>query len=921
MATNERFVFNQGYVSSRDGTELSKGELVSGVGAFYKPGDPTRIWKEQGRRLFHTVQISGSVDGLELLIFKEGSVSLFDSDLPGQASVDKLVTLVSGRLGYTAVSEDIGTTSIVSGIFNDAIGSGVLVPTKLFRVHYNDVHYVSTLEGRPFAIDVSTTTSGNIRRMGMLAPGDVPQLSGAAKATISLVPSGSQSADYYHVLGDTCNIPLLQFFMNPKVYTGYDQIISDDVALAYDNDPNTFAWADISSSNTLRTIRYTGFPLNTDTGRKLHVRFQVIPKGAVDPGGGDIGVGTSLGDTGVLLHIYCIYNSTSGHTPVLPYFQQGHVNAFSTEGVPGYNTSGYQPYDITALDLGQRLVYERYALSHERPVKASIDIPDNLDLTNMEVYFSFGPFSHTSITWDCDDSPGPPYTPNWNKVKDSTLRIYDIRVSDGSDSAVFGAPSGVRYCVTEYDTTRGLESIPGPQSQTLSFDDRAGAVITLPSGNINPNTNEYKVYRSNLPDGPPPSGVDDGWNNFGLVGKVPLDSGTVKTFVDDFAQFSIVQQPIPLVGTIQVDGDDQTTTFYLRDRAPVPMAAQTNFKGSLVGIDALNNRALRYSYAGYPESWPAFHVIDAFPFKDQDSLVGISNFSNVLVLLTKGVIMTMLEVPHVRQGRLVASDIKVIAGSPGCVGPYAYTDILWDNFPAIAYVSIHGILITDAHKVKYISRDLDWPAEVNANTLGESSLYYDRAFEILYFLFDKDGDGENDHYFTFHLNAIHRKQNGMPKILGPTPGRLTKLVGAKIENRYRMFSGSSTDQKLFEERILFADDSNSWSVTPGILPFNIMTGQNYADWIFWSVIRGNLRHTNWGSENIDVTWTAGRDDSNIRQIIQKTVSLTGRRGHEFLVNRLGEWHQIQMTHFTSGAVGGIHHIKGKAEPGGDAGDI
>jgi hypothetical protein len=918
MAENVKILFNQGYVSSRDETELQNGELVSGVGSIYKHGDPTRIWKEQGRSSYFTVpDYTGPIDGLELLVFDEGKESLLDTDVSISGGIqDRLVSLVSGIMNYVSIS----TETPSSGIYSSPTSSGITSssPNRLYRVHWNDIHYISNKDGRPYAIEVESATSGNVRRMGMLAPGDVPQLSFAGEATFSLTPTWVADAPYYYHRGD--RLEGFIAYMNQFSYD-YGNIFNGDPLKATDNDIETYAYGDISSSNRLRTMVYAGFPSNSGVNRKVFVRFQVTPKGATDPGDGDIGTGTSLGDNGVLVHIHAVYNATS-YTPVLPHFEQnGSQNWFQyPEPFRTCDESALKAYDTNNETLGARMVYERYTLAHERPVTAQVDLPDNYDISGLQIYVSFGGASHGRDSWSEGISPSPPYYVSFTKTNDSTMRIYDVRVSDGSSQSVFGAPSGVRYCITEYDSERGLESIPGPQSDTLTFQDRPGTSITMPSGALNPTTTKWRVYRSNLPDGPPASGVDDGWNNFGLVGQVPYESGVSQTFTDEFREFTISQQPIPLVPTIQVDGDDQTTTFYLRDRTPVSMAGMTSFKGSIVGIDSVNPRTLRYSYAGFPESWPSFHVIDAIPLKEQDSLVGVSTISNALVILARGAILTTLELPHIRMGRLVASDIDVIEGAPGCVGPYAYTDILWNDFPALAYVSTHGVQITNGHSVNDISEDLDWDAEINESTLSSCALFYDRSYKVLYMHFDKDGDGKNDHYFIFHLSNMHRKNNGQPKVLGPTPGKISKFVGGLVSNSYRIFSGSSITQNIFEERNGTADASNSWAGGTNLMPWYVRTGRHYGDWNHWSVIRGNLRHTNWGDQNINIQWTAGRDDGDITQTVNKTVSVNGKRGHEFLVARNGEYHQVELQHVTSGNVGGVHHIMGKVTPHGPIGD-
>lgn len=948
-----RVQFDQGYVSSRDKTELLAGELVSGVGGYYKGGDPDRIWKEAGRTIHHTFSGLNPAAGLVLCQFDLD----YDAVILSGADVrDRLVALVDDTLQFIDPVD-----GVLSGTYASGLGSDV---GRLNTVHHNDKWYLATGGDRPLVLE--QTSNGALRSMGMLEPLVGPTAALSPVATLQTLPSGNGDATYwwhwgYRYLVNEYDVGPARFTVGDTGYIGNFTNISG----AYDGNTDTYAYAKVGDptdpevlaaterggaaffgslirpKSMCRVAEFKNFPSDEGSNRFIEFDYQVVA-GTSDAGGSDVGVGTSLGNVGAELRVDIYFDgAVDGEIGKYIPYPWLDVNQGTPPRWP-LNGGGFTAYAHYAGDTRKsyNALFDVVNTIHQAPQHITFDIdnycPANYNISGMRVVVSIAPYGASSQKGFPMSTHGysrvDPVNSDINKaviptnqgMKPTVLRVYNMRVIDGVNSVQgFGdlsTISGVRYAVTEWDANTELESVPTEQTDILWFEDRVGAVLTISGAAVNANATEFNIYRSNM-GGVFTSGQDT-WANFGRVGKVKVKNDSVVQFIDTFTNYSILDLPPEGIATINIVEDNSLIVPKLRDYPPGKLRNMTFFKGSVVGTTNDDRRALQYSYQGYPEAFPKINILDNLPMKENDILVAPVALDNVIVILTRGGVRTAQELPHVRLGRLVASDIDTIEGAPGCVGDYAYTELDFQNFPAVAYVSLYGVYVCDGHASIRISEDLDWENEVNVATLYKSSLFFDKSLRHLTFIFDKDGDGANDTKFIFHMDPRQKKKNGQPKITGPTPAKIVKMVGGQVGNSHKVFSIGSATSGCYVERSGTADAANSWSGGTNIVPFSIMTGRVYSDWEYFSALRGNLRHTNWGDQNITMNWLSKRDDASASvDTTSKSVALAGDKGSEFLIGRNGEWHQCGLTHLTSGAVGGIHHLKAKIQVhGSDAGD-
>lgn len=141
------FVFNQGLNTSADRSMLAPGELQLATGAYYKPGDTTRLWKLLGRSNWGTLASASRIN----------TVALFKYDT---AASDKLIVLSADGSLHTGALTTATTgsfTTLTTGL--DTSGD------MLSWVHYDDVWYLGNAINPNYALE----SDGTFRRMGMQA--------------------------------------------------------------------------------------------------------------------------------------------------------------------------------------------------------------------------------------------------------------------------------------------------------------------------------------------------------------------------------------------------------------------------------------------------------------------------------------------------------------------------------------------------------------------------------------------------------------------------------------------------------------------------------------------------------------------------------------------------------------------------------
>lgn len=474
-------------------------------------------------------------------------------------------------------------------------------------------------------------------------------------------------------------------------------------------------------------------------------------------------------------------------------------------------------------------------------------------------------------------------------------RVFDVLIQVGSGASILTTTlGGMYYTFTELNDVENIESSVASSGETgavaatlVNLSSQTTSTITRPTI-INPAATHWRVYRT--VDGATPTK-----DNFGDVSGIISIATT--TWVDDYTQ-PIDEQPTPVLNVVSV-GD----TFYSRDDPPPPFVHMMSWKGSICGISRTERRKWSYSESGFPESFPIIYTIESFPLDEHDGLVGQMAVGETAVILAEGAVLAVDDLPRITDGVFSAAIARPIKGHPGCVGTYAFTTFSVAGEPRGAWVSPFGVYVTNGQICACISTDLAWEQEVNVPFLGTSVLRWDAKNVILWFEFDLDGDGLNDHEMPFHMAEAHSKGESRPKLGQPTAKASSCMASALIESAYYRFSGHPSDGSVYVEESGSVDEA-----TGSTIALTVRSGQVAHDKVDIGVIKATLNHSNFGTgETGTLTATLYRDSANTENSREQSIRVDGNRGTTVGIGRAGELVDFTFEYSGSGSggVGGV----------------
>jgi hypothetical protein len=480
-------------------------------------------------------------------------------------------------------------------------------------------------------------------------------------------------------------------------------------------------------------------------------------------------------------------------------------------------------------------------------------------------------------------------------TKAVSLRIQDIRIQDAPAATV--SWTNLTYAFTEYDEDEGLESAPSAPIGTGAQSSKVAVNVGLPAAALNSNATHYNIYRT----------PDQGTNTqLGWIARVPVSQ---TTFPDDFTLYDKDTQPSRLIQYIQVEVEGAVEHYY-RDEQPPNLRRVTHFRGSSVGLSDVNRRAIFYSQAGFPESYPAINIISKVPLDEHDEFLDLEEIAGSLIVAAKGAIVRIDELPRSVAGTFVATPPTPIKGAPGCVGDKAMAKVNYKGRSFAAWISPEdGVLITDGHEWRPVTNDLDWSA-FDGFTKTDWVLDYLKHLRALVLCYSSTASGTNDRYYLLHLSDRHIKRDGSAKVTGPHYGAINALTSGVVSASTRVYSAHTSDGKVYVEMntATGADSSNAYN-TDGDWPLIITGPRRYENWMSYSALDARLYHTDFGtSQTCTVGYEVGREASGESSTRSQSVSLSGHGATQFDVARAGGWHQETITHTGTGT-GAIAYLQ------------
>lgn len=309
-----------------------------------------------------------------------------------------------------------------------------------------------------------------------------------------------------------------------------------------------------------------------------------------------------------------------------------------------------------------------------------------------------------------------------------------VAVLGGSASAT----TGLVYWVTEYDSVRGLESVTGSSVSTGPFTDKMWAQVVVSGVTTNPTADTLRWYRS-LDGG----GFPDG----GLIGETPIG----QTYFND-GGLDITQLPAavflpmaptstlttPLYGLVTLGGIDVE-----RDTAPPVLSTIFGpFDDSLLGVSVDEPRNLRFSAAGYPDSWPELYGLPLDTHRRDEIITGVVMPGRIGVFCIDSV-HAIFRLPRDSDSIFAAGEMsRIVTDVRGCVsrrGATVFTPSGTDGL--VAFVARDGIWLTDLSSSPVpITDKVDWEGRVSTMNLRLCRLIDDPRNRRLVFLYRRAAD-------------------------------------------------------------------------------------------------------------------------------------------------------------------------------------
>ena len=389
-------------------------------------------------------------------------------------------------------------------------------------------------------------------------------------------------------------------------------------------------------------------------------------------------------------------------------------------------------------------------------------------------------------------------------MSQTTLGISGNFFSVGNSATI---STGLVFWVTEYDSVRGIESIAGASTAFIGpFTDRSVQVFVTGT-TINPNTDTLRWYQTidggAFPDGGLIGETPVGTTFFNLGG-VFLNGTTVSPFVNP------TTLAVPAYGVVSLAGVDVE-----RDTQPPLLSTIFGpFNDSLLGVSPDEPRNLRFSAAGYPESWPTTYGLPLDTHRRDEIVVGVLLPGRIGIFCIDSV-HAVFRLPRDSDSIFAPAEMsKVISDSRGCVsrrGATVFTPPGSDGL--VAFVARDGIWLTDLSSSPVpVTDKVDWEGRVSTLYLSTCRLVDDPRNRRLVFIYRQLVDGTAETYNTgiWYLDYQEFTQRGVRVSFGDHgPLNDAQTVATPDGKRTLVsFDSRSGNGQLYQESTRDVDDSH-----------------------------------------------------------------------------------------------------------------
>lgn len=369
------------------------------------------------------------------------------------------------------------------------------------------------------------------------------------------------------------------------------------------------------------------------------------------------------------------------------------------------------------------------------------------------------------------------------------------------------ATTGLEYWVTEYDSTRGIESIAGSTTNTGAFSLKDGIIVNLFGTSQNPRADTWRWYRST--DG---GGFPDG----GLIRETAIG---VTTITDTLSQTGSLT--VPNYGVVSIGGVD-----YERDEAPPIFSTIFGpFQNSLMAVSVAEPRVLRFTPDGYPDSWPSGYQIP-FDTERRDEILGGVVLPGRVAVFCKDSVHVIYRLPRDSDSIFAAGEMQesltLARGSVSRRGHAVFTPP--GSGAYVIWVSRDGIWASTLTASPLpVTDKIDWEGRVNVSLLSECELIDDPVNRRLIFIHRKATDTTHN-TGLWYLDYQEFGEMGI-RITFADHGPLasgTTIAATDGSRRVVSFDSRASNGQVYLESTQDVDDSNLLD-SSGSVRFRIRT--------------------------------------------------------------------------------------------------
>jgi len=495
------------------------------------------------------------------------------------------------------------------------------------------------------------------------------------------------------------------------------------------------------------------------------------------------------------------------------------------------------------------------------------------------------------------------------------LRLHSISMHGGGGQTTYtNTQGGIYYAVSEYDSLRNIDSAMSDWSVVANGESYTGVQLTLPPSANSANATHFRVWKTTNQN----AQLDEA--EFGLAGQIKVGE---TLWTDVFTTKTPAEISLPLYEFLILDEFGVKSYYDLND-GPPNMDFIGNFKGALFG---LKGRSYYQAITGRPFQWPAIFAIERFPFKENSPLFVGHQIGDTLWLGGEAGCVLLDHPIETKNGSMRIPAPRRLEGAPGCVGSYAATPFSMNGESLIAWVSNHGVVVSNMATFERVTEDIDWESDLSEADLTSAVLFWREKNEQLALLYDSTGDGDNDKYMLIHMGREHRTPKGQPLITLGHAGKLNHWVGGRVGGVWREYTGdsgagASGNQIYLEGGSDTGDASLSHDDTTQDIPFDAQTGRLYFPKDV-AVLTSRLFHTvPTTTISLTVAYTTGRDKDTETAVTSQQLQQMSDQGRSKYMNvntgKAGEFMQWRLQHtgqakFSLGPIDMM--LEGQDDPG------